>query len=57
MTTLNNLIADIVKNINDQTVNDLIEYGFDKEHAVKLVTEFDEFDLVADSLANPVSEF
>lgn len=57
MNTLNKLTAGIVSKINEQTINDLISTGFDHDRAVKVVTEFDDFDLVQDSIDNEVTEF
>jgi len=57
MNTLNQLTNSIVNKINEQTINDLISTGFDRERAVKVVTEFEDFDLIQDSIDNEVTDF
>ena len=57
MNTLNSITASIVNKINDSTIEDLIDLGFSRERAVKVVTEFDDFDLVQDSIDNTVDTF
>jgi len=57
MNTLNSITASIVSKINDSTIEDLIDLGFSRERAVKVVTEFDDFDLVQDSIDNTVDTF
>lgn len=57
MNTLNHLTTGIVNKINEQTVNDLIATGFPEGRAVKMVTEFDDFDIVEDSIENEVIDF
>jgi len=57
MNTLNQLTNSIVNKINEQTINDLVSTGFDRERAVKVVTEFEDFDLIQDSIDNEVTDF
>lgn len=57
MNTLNQITTGIVNKINEQTINDLISTGFSQERAVKVVTEFEDFDLVQDSIENEVIDF
>jgi len=57
MNTLNQLTSSIVSKINEQTINDLVSTGFDRERAVKVVTEFEDFDLIQDSIDNEVTDF
>lgn len=57
MNTLNQLTNSIVSKINEQTINDLVSTGFDRERAVKVVTEFEDFDLIQDSIDNEVTDF
>lgn len=57
MNTLNSITTSIINNINQSTIDDLVNIGFDRDRAVKVVTEFDDFDLVQDSVENSVDEF
>lgn len=57
MNTLSLITNSVIQQINEQTIDDLLNMGFSHERAVKLVTEFDEFDLVQDSIDNPVENF
>lgn len=57
MNTLNTITSNIVNKINEQTIEDLVKSGFDRDRATKVVTEFEDFDLVQDSIDNEVIEF
>jgi len=57
MNTLNQITSSIVSKINEQTINDLVATGFDHDTAVKVVTEFEDFDLVQDPIENEVTDF
>jgi len=57
MNTLSLITNSVIQQINEQTIDDLLNMGFSHERAVKLVTEFDEFYLVQDSIDNPVENF
>lgn len=57
MNTLNTLTNSILQVINEEIIEDLIDLGFDHSEAIKVVTEFDNFDLVMDSSENPVIDF
>lgn len=57
MNTLNTLTNSIIQTINENVIEDLINLGFNHDEAVKVVTEFDGFDLVMDSTDNPVTDF
>lgn len=52
MNTLSSITTQIVNSINEQTIDDLISLGYNRDHAVKVVTEF-EYDMFSDSLNNP----
>jgi hypothetical protein len=52
---LNNLSNIINNEIDIMTVDDLVKSGFQKDHAVKLVTEF-EFDPIEYFLQNPIAD-
>ena len=57
MNTLNSITTSIINNVNQSTIDHLVNIGFDRDRAVKVVTEFDDFDLVQDSVENSVDEF
>jgi len=57
MNTLSQITSSIVNKINEQTISDLVATGFDHDTAVKVVTEFEDFDLVQDSIDNEVTDF
>lgn len=56
MNTLNTIINSISQTINENVADDLTKLGFSHREATKLVVETD-FDLVQDSIANPVESF
>lgn len=43
----------IVQTINEGIIDDLVKLGYPHDEAVKVVTEFDGFDLNQDVLENP----
>jgi hypothetical protein len=57
MTTLNTIINGSLQAINEQIIDDLMGLGYDHASAVKVVTEFEGFDLVADANENPADLF
>lgn len=57
MTTITTIINGALQSINEQIIDDLIGLGYDHASAVKVVTEFDGFDFVADASDNPVETF
>lgn len=56
-TTMNQIINSIHQSINEEIINDMIEVGYSHDIAVKMVTEFEDFDLAADAEAFPVTDF
>lgn len=57
MTTLNTIVNGSLQAINEQIIDDLLDLGFDHAAAVKVVTEFEGFDLIADANENPSDLF
>lgn len=55
MNTLSNITNAIIHDINSQTIDELVAIGYERDHAVKVVTEFD-FDLAASVESNPVDD-
>ena len=58
MNTLTTIINSINQNINEEIIDDLTtNLGFDHGVAVKMVTEFEDFDLWLSAENNPVELF
>jgi aromatic ring-opening dioxygenase catalytic subunit (LigB family) len=58
MNTLTTIINSINQNINEEIIDDLTSnLGFDHGTAVKMVTEFEDFDLWLSAEKNPVQNF
>jgi len=56
-TTMNQIINSIHQTINEEIIHDMIDLGYTHDLAVKIVTEFEDFDLVADAEEYPVEDF
>lgn len=58
MNTLTTIINSIKQNINEEIIDDLTNsLGIDHGNAVKMVTEFEDFDLWLSAEENPVNNF
>ena len=58
MNTLTTIINSINQNINEEIIDDLTKtVGIDHGTAVKMVTEFEDFDLWLSAEQNPVLDF
>jgi hypothetical protein len=49
MNQLNILTNSVLQVINEGIIDDLMSLGYDHESAVKVVTEFDSYDFIADA--------
>jgi hypothetical protein len=45
------------QSVNESIIDDLVDLGFDHTEAVKMVVQYDDFDLFVDSLENPADQF
>jgi len=58
MNTLKTIISSINQTINEETIDDITKVlDMDHESAVKMVTEFEDFDLWLSAEENPVTDF
>lgn len=57
MNTLDTLTNSIIQTINEEIIQDLINLGYGHEEAVKVVTEYDGYDLMMDAELNPSDLF
>ncbi len=58
MNTLKTIINSINQTINEEIIDDMTKVlGFDHQSAVKMVTEFEDFDLWLSAEENPVTDF
>lgn len=58
MNTLNTIISSINQTINEEIIDDITKVlGVEYSSAVKMVTEFEDFDLWLSAEENPVSDF
>jgi len=58
MNTLNTIISSINQTINEEIIDDITKVlGVEYNSAVKMVTEFEDFDLWLSAEENPVSDF
>ncbi len=58
MNTLKTIINSINQTINEEIIDDMTKVlGVDHQSAVKMVTEFEDFDLWLSAEENPVTDF
>ena len=58
MNTLKTIINSINQTINEEIIDDMTKVlGVDHQSAVKMVTEFEDFDLWLSADENPVTDF
>jgi hypothetical protein len=57
MTQLSVILNSMHQSVNESIIDDLVDLGFDHTEAVKMVVQYDDFDLFVDSLENPADQF
>jgi|688.fasta_scaffold19155_5 hypothetical protein len=57
MTTANTIFNSMRQAINESVIEDMTVFGLERQDAVKIVVDSDDFDIVQSGLDNPVSEF
>jgi hypothetical protein len=54
--TLETLISNTITEINENVIDNLTTFGYTHQEATKVVSEFSDFDIVANAAQFPVTE-
>jgi len=54
--TLETLISNTITDINENVIDNLTTFGYTHQEATKVVSEFSDFDIVANAAQFPVTE-
>ena len=57
MTTIKDISNSITQSINEYIIDGLVDVGYTHEMALKVVTEFDGFDYIQDSIDHPAIDW